>query len=91
MVVFDRDARALELLEAQGIATRRVDSADANALRLALQGFDALLNAMPYYLPVTVAMAAKAAGVNYFDLTEDVRATHAIRAIAADSSHAFMP
>ena len=40
VVVFDRDAHALELLEAQGIPTRRVDSADANALRLALQGFD---------------------------------------------------
>ena len=91
VVVFDRDAHALELLEAQGISTRRVDSADANALRLALQGFDALLNAMPYYLAVTVATAAKAAGVHYFDLTEDVRATHAIRAIADNSSHAFMP
>jgi saccharopine dehydrogenase-like NADP-dependent oxidoreductase len=91
VVAFDRDAHALALLEAQGIPTRRVDSADANALRLALQGFDALINAMPYYLAVTVATAAKAAGVHYFDLTEDVRATHAIREIADDSTHAFMP
>ncbi|OTP71803.1 Carboxynorspermidine dehydrogenase [Caballeronia sordidicola] len=91
VVVFDRDAHALSLLEAQDIPTRRVDSADANALRLALQGFDALINAMPYYLAVTVATAAKAAGVHYFDLTEDVRATHAIRAIAEESTHAFMP
>jgi saccharopine dehydrogenase-like NADP-dependent oxidoreductase len=91
VVAFDRDAQALALLEAQGIPTRRVDSADANALRLALQGFDALINAMPYYLAVTVATAAKAAGVHYFDLTEDVRATHAIREIADDSTHAFMP
>ena len=30
VVVFDRDAHALELLEAQGIPTRRVDSADDN-------------------------------------------------------------
>ncbi len=91
VVVFDRDAHALGLLEAQDIPARRVDCADANALRLALQGFDALINAMPYYLAVTVATAAKAAGVHYFDLTEDVRATHAIRAIAGDSAHAFMP
>jgi saccharopine dehydrogenase-like NADP-dependent oxidoreductase len=91
VVAFDRDAHALALLEAQDIPTRRVDSADANALRIALQGFDALINAMPYYLAVTVAAAAKAAGVHYFDLTEDVRATHAIRAIADDSTHAFMP
>lgn len=91
VVAFDRDAHALALLEAQDIPTRRVDSADANALRLALQGFDALINALPYYLAVNVAAAAKAAGVHYFDLTEDVRATHAIRAIADSSTHAFMP
>ena len=36
VVAFDRDAHALALLEEQGIPTRRVDSADANALRLAL-------------------------------------------------------
>jgi len=91
VVVFDRDAHALNLLEAQGFPTQRVDSANANALQLSLQGFDALINAMPYYLAVTVATAAKAAGVHYFDLTEDVRATRAIRAIAETSTHAFMP
>jgi saccharopine dehydrogenase-like NADP-dependent oxidoreductase len=91
VVAFDRDARALALLEAQGTPTRVVDCADAIALRNALRGFDVLVNAMPYYLAVHVATAAKAAAVHYFDLTEDVRATHAIRAIADSSSHAFMP
>jgi saccharopine dehydrogenase-like NADP-dependent oxidoreductase len=91
VVAFDRDANALALLDAQGIETRRVDSADTAALRHALQGFDALVNALPYYLAINVASAAKAAGVHYFDLTEDVRATHAIRAIADDSQQAFMP
>ncbi|SAL55722.1 saccharopine dehydrogenase family protein [Caballeronia telluris] len=91
VVAFDRDAGALALLDAQGIGTRRVDSADATALRHALQGFDALVNALPYYLAINVASAAKAAGVHYFDLTEDVRATHAIRAIADGATHAFMP
>ncbi|MDR5820315.1 saccharopine dehydrogenase C-terminal domain-containing protein [Caballeronia sp. LZ043] len=91
VVTFDRDEHALALLDAQGFATRRVDSADTPALRQALQGFDALVNALPYYLAINVASAAKAAGVHYFDLTEDVRATHAIRAIADGSELAFMP
>src|SRR6201996_3814896 len=91
VVAFDRDQHALDKLAAQGIPTRRVDSADAAALRAAVQGFDALVNALPYYLAVNVASAAKGAGVHYFDLTEDVRATHAIRAIADDSEVAFMP
>lgn len=91
VAAFDRDPVALEKLAAQGISTYRVDSADANALKAALQGFDALVNALPYYLAVNVAAAAKAAGVHYFDLTEDVRATHAIRSLADGAAHAFMP
>ena len=91
VVAFDRDAHALDALAAAGIATRRVDSADACALRDVLAGIDALVNALPYYLAVSVAAAAKAAGVHYFDLTEDVRATQAIRALADGAAHVFMP
>ncbi|WP_027814743.1 saccharopine dehydrogenase C-terminal domain-containing protein [Paraburkholderia bannensis] len=91
VAALDRDARALEALAAQGIPTVRVDSADAAALRGALEGYDVLINALPYYLAVNVASAAKGAGVHYFDLTEDVRATHAIRALADGADHAFMP
>jgi saccharopine dehydrogenase (NAD+, L-lysine-forming) len=91
VVAFDRDAHALEKLAAEGIPTERVDSADSNAIRAAITGFDALVNALPYYLAVNVAAAAKAAGVHYFDLTEDVRATHAIRSLADGATHAFMP
>src|SRR6201995_540424 len=91
VVAFDRDQHALDKLAAQGIPTRRVDSADAAVLRAEIQGFDAVVNALPYYLAVNVASAAKGAGVHYFDLTEDVRATHAIRAIADEAEHAFMP
>ena len=87
----DRDAHALDALAAAGIPPRRVDSADAAALRAALQGFDVLVNALPYYLAVNVAAAAKGAGVHYFDLTEDVRATHAIRSLADGAEHVFMP
>jgi saccharopine dehydrogenase-like NADP-dependent oxidoreductase len=91
VAAFDRDPVVLEKLAAQGISTYRVDSADASALKAALNGFDALVNALPYYLAVNVAAAAKAAGVHYFDLTEDVRATHAIRSLADGAAHAFMP
>jgi saccharopine dehydrogenase-like NADP-dependent oxidoreductase len=91
VVAFDRDTRALALLEALGTPTRVVDCSDPIALRHALRGFDVLVNAMPYFLAVHVATAAKESGVHYFDLTEDVRATHAIRAIADSSSYAFMP
>jgi saccharopine dehydrogenase-like NADP-dependent oxidoreductase len=48
VVAFDREQAALDKLAAQGIPTRRVDSADAAALRAAIYGFDALVNALPY-------------------------------------------
>jgi len=38
-----------------------------------------------------VAEAARAAGVHYFDLTEDVEVTRAVRAIATGASKAFVP
>jgi saccharopine dehydrogenase-like NADP-dependent oxidoreductase len=91
VVAFDRDSQTLDKLAKQGMPTERVDLADSNATRAALEGFDALVNALPYYLAVNVAAAAKAAGVHYFDLTEDVRATHAIRSLADGASSVFMP
>ncbi|WP_153100266.1 saccharopine dehydrogenase family protein [Paraburkholderia hayleyella] len=91
VTALDRDQDALDALALQGIPTQRVDSAEVDALRVALHGFDALVNALPYYLAVNVATAAKGAGVHYFDLTEDVRATQAIRAMAQDAPQAFMP
>src|ERR1700712_375056 len=91
IVAFDRDSQTLDKLAKQGILTERVDSADAGATRAALEGFDALVNALPYYLAVNVAAAAKAAGVHYFDLTEDVRATQAIRSLADGAARVFMP
>ncbi|WP_233863270.1 saccharopine dehydrogenase family protein [Paraburkholderia adhaesiva] len=91
VTALDRDGSALDKLAAQGIPVERVDSADAAAMRRALAGYDVLVNALPYYLAVSVAAAAKSAGVHYFDLTEDVRATHAIRTLADGADHVFMP
>jgi saccharopine dehydrogenase-like NADP-dependent oxidoreductase len=88
---YDRDPSALATIAARGVCTRELDLSDPHALRDALAGHDALVNALPYYLAIGVANAAKAARVHYFDLTEDVRATHAIRELAADSKRAFMP
>ncbi|MGH8220302.1 MAG: saccharopine dehydrogenase family protein [Steroidobacteraceae bacterium] len=52
---------------------------------------DAVVSGLPYYCNVAVAEAARAAGVHYFDLTEDVEVTRAVRRIAAGSRRAFVP
>src|SRR6185312_11873325 len=49
------------------------------------------ISSLPFYCNVTVAEAARAAGVHYFDLTEDVEVTRAVRAIATGATKAFVP
>ena len=52
---------------------------------------DAVISSLPYYCNVAVAKAAREAGTHYFDLTEDVEVTRAVRAIAVGASEAFVP
>ncbi len=63
----------------------------ALARHLAQNPVDAVISSLPYYCNVGVAEAARKAGTHYFDLTEDVEVTRAVRAIATGASHAFVP
>ena len=73
------------------LTTLQLDVADEAALRDALRGRFAVLSAAPYYLTVRVAEAARAEGVHYLDLTEDVAATRRIRELAVGANTAFIP
>ncbi|WP_116813210.1 saccharopine dehydrogenase family protein [Steroidobacter cummioxidans] len=70
-----------------------VDAANAEALRAQLQSHpvDAVISSLPYYCNVGVAEAARAAGTHYFDLTEDVEVTRAVRKISEGAGQAFVP
>jgi saccharopine dehydrogenase-like NADP-dependent oxidoreductase len=94
LTVVDRSAQALQLLagdDAPAPAARVVDTGDAGALRQVLHGADAVLNALPYHLATLAASAARDARCHYFDLTEDVAATRAIKQLAEGAATAFMP
>lgn len=69
----------------------RLDVNDASAMQQALQEQDMVLSACPFYLNVKIAAAAAAANTHYFDLTEDVATTNAIREIARHAGVSFMP
>jgi len=45
------------------------------------------LSATPYHLTTSIANAAAAAGINYFDLTEDVGSTRLVKGLAASPSY----
>ncbi|WP_044171803.1 saccharopine dehydrogenase family protein [Flectobacillus major] len=52
--------------------------------------FDAVVSCMPYNLNLAIAQTAYKAGKHYFDLTEDVPTTTAIRAMAAQGSQGVL-
>jgi len=82
------DAHRLEHLHAHGF-----DAGDAGALAAHLQAnpVDAVISSLPYYCNVAVAEAARSAGMHYFDLTEDVSVTRAVRKLAEGADRAFVP
>jgi len=93
----DRDGEAAAAVarahNLPGLQAHRVDAADAAALdaQLARHPVDAVISGLPYYCNVAVAEAARRAGIHYFDLTEDVEVTRAVRRIAQDAPQAFVP
>lgn len=64
---------------------------DAAQLKTFLTGKDAVVSCLPYNLNLPVAQAAHALGIHYFDLTEDVPTTSAIREMAKTSKGAMAP
>jgi len=79
--------------ELQNLQAHAVDATDTAALARQLQDFpvDAVISSLPYYCNVAVAEAARRAGIHYFDLTEDVEVTRAVRRIAEGAAQAFVP
>ncbi|URI09717.1 saccharopine dehydrogenase family protein [Aquincola tertiaricarbonis] len=75
----------------QPLQALALDVADTAALHAALQGRFAVLSAAPWQMTVRIAEAAKAVGVHYFDLTEDVASTRRIRELAQGARRAFVP
>lgn len=92
VTIIDRSQAQLDRLDAR-LAARRiaVDISDSAKLLQVLSGQYAVLSAAPYHATRRIAEAAKAAGVHYLDLTEDVASTRAVKQLAAGASTAFIP
>jgi len=91
LLVADRDAAAVEEAGQHASARAVLDVENHAELLRVMRGRDAVISALPYYLDVAVAEAACVTGISYFDLTEDVETTHAIRAIAENAKGVYMP
>ncbi|MBV7461725.1 MULTISPECIES: saccharopine dehydrogenase family protein [unclassified Acidovorax] len=89
ILVVDRDPARLAEVAALGVSTQL--AIDDASLQTAIDGRFAVLNALPFHRAVPVATLCAAAGLHYFDLTEDVASTQAIRALAAKARSVLMP
>ncbi len=77
--------------DAPGYAVKVVDVSDGAALEREMAQVDAVLSCLPYHLNVGVATAAHAAGIHYFDLTEDVPTTKTIIELSKSSKGLMAP
>jgi saccharopine dehydrogenase-like NADP-dependent oxidoreductase len=91
LTLVDQNAERLGMFRDGGFRTRTCALDDGAALVPLLEGQDAVISACPYHLTPLVAGAAKAAGVHYFDLTEDVESTRAVKRMADGAGTAFVP
>ncbi|MFN7155109.1 MAG: saccharopine dehydrogenase family protein [Acidovorax sp.] len=89
ILAVDRDPARLAEVAALGVSTQL--ATDDASLQTAIGGRFAVLNALPFHRAVPVATLCAAAAVHYFDLTEDVASTQAIRALAAKARSVLMP
>src|SRR3972149_1417201 len=91
VTVADRDEAMLARMAPGNARRRRADVPAPPALAEAAEGKDVVVSALPFFLNPATAAAAAAAGAHYFDLTEDVATTKAVRALAAGAGTAFVP
>ena len=67
------------------------DVNDPQALAKNIAKFDAVISCLPYSCNLGIAKAAQAQGVHYFDLTEDVPTTKAIKSISENATAVLAP
>ena len=69
------------------------DAADGSSLAAHVKKHKpaAVISGLPYYCNVGVAEVARNANLHYFDLTEDVEVTKAVRELAAGADSVFVP
>lgn len=91
-----REGAAAEVAAAHGlenILPYDLDASDTDALaaHVAAHKPTAVVSGLPYFCNLGVAKIARSASLHYFDLTEDVNVTKAVRAIAQGSAQVFAP
>jgi saccharopine dehydrogenase-like NADP-dependent oxidoreductase len=86
----DKDPASLAHLAGDTVDIRVCDLAYDEFASIAA-GYEIVVSALPFHLTVKVAEGCRRVGAHYFDLTEDVESTRAIRQLADGAESAFVP
>lgn len=90
----DQDEAALDRLSVEaGVDTVKLDVTSADDLARAMKGRHSALSAVSFAANPLIAKVSLESGLSYFDLTEDVETTRAVRAVSgrAKDGQIFMP
>ncbi len=87
----DRLNERLKGASPSGVTLKEADVSNEAALKAAIGKADVILSASPFYLTPVLAKAAHDIGAHYFDLTEDVESTKAVKRIAQGAKTVFIP
>jgi saccharopine dehydrogenase-like NADP-dependent oxidoreductase len=87
VLVADHQQAALDRLEEQSkVTTVQVNATKRDDRQAVLKGRDSVISALSFRFNPLIAKTAVAAGVNYFDLTEDIETTRKVRAIVKSAA-----
>ncbi len=77
----------------RNLTAHAIDATDDAALarHIAQHACDAVISSLPFHCNPGVARTAREHGLHYFDLTEDIEVTRAVRAVAQGADKAFVP
>lgn len=92
--VADVDKRAAEALcvdKAETCSPHGIDFSDGAALRALMKGAWAVISCAPFHCNPLIAEIARAEGLHYLDLTEDVAVTRKVEELAKGANTAFIP
>ncbi len=91
VTIADNNDQALQNPSAKSVHTVRADLAKATDVEKILTGQEYVISTCPFYLNTTIATIAHKLGVHYFDVTEDVETTRAIKELAKKTNCALVP
>jgi len=91
VTVYDMDGKKARECSGPKGAYGRLDVNHPGELGAALKGKEMVVSCCPYFCNEKIAAAARALGLSYCDLSEDVRTGKAIQRIARGASTRFIP